>query len=195
MIKLMNKIMNVLILFKTKFVYGFYFKSIGYHTMIWKPNLLRNTRNVSIGCNTSIRSGVRLEVVLDLNKNATITIGNNVNIEQKVHIVSGNKVTIGNDVSITANCALVDITHPYSNIHDESKIGSRLDCSQTLEIGDGSFIGIGSVILPGANIGRYCVIGANSVVTKPIPDYCIAAGNPAKIIKRYDFEKKKWTKV
>ena len=46
----------------------------------------------------------------------------------------------------------------------------------------------------GAKIGKHCVIGANSVVTKDIPDYCIAVGIPAKVIKRYDFEKKQWIK-
>ncbi|UKA22769.1 hypothetical protein IHC92_04280 [Photobacterium damselae subsp. damselae] len=48
---------------------------------------------------------------------------------------------------------------------------------------------------PGVSIGKYCIIGARSVVTKDIPDYCVAAGNPAKIIKKYDFELKEWIKV
>ena len=44
----------------------------------------------------------------------------------------------------------------------------------------------------GAKIRKHCVIGANSVVTKDIPDYCVAVGIPSKVIKRYDFEKKQW---
>ena len=43
-------------------------------------------------------------------------------------------------------------------------------------------------------IGRHCVIGANSVVSKDIPDYCVAAGIPAKVIKQYNFESKEWEK-
>lgn len=50
-------------------------------------------------------------------------------------------------------------------------------------IGDNCIIGIRSIILPGVTIGNQCVIGAGSVVTKDVPDNCIVAGNPAKIIK------------
>jgi acetyltransferase-like isoleucine patch superfamily enzyme len=52
-------------------------------------------------------------------------------------------------------------------------------------IGDGSWIGYGSVVLPGASIGDHVVIGANSVVTGEIPSYSVAVGSPAKVIRRY----------
>ena len=54
-----------------------------------------------------------------------------------------------------------------------------------VSIGDGSWIGHGTVVLPGATIGRHVTIGANSVVTGTIPDFCVAVGNPARVIKRY----------
>lgn len=50
-------------------------------------------------------------------------------------------------------------------------------------IGSNSLVGINSIILPGVHVGNHCVIGAGSVVTKDVPDHCIAAGNPAKVIK------------
>jgi acetyltransferase-like isoleucine patch superfamily enzyme len=53
-----------------------------------------------------------------------------------------------------------------------------------VEIGEGSWIGIGVAILPGVTVGKNTVIGANSVVTHDVPDCCIAAGNPARIINR-----------
>ena len=52
-----------------------------------------------------------------------------------------------------------------------------------------------NVCIIGASVGKHCVIGANSVVTKDIPDYSIAVGTPAKIIKRYDFNKERWCKT
>ena len=61
-------------------------------------------------------------------------------------------------------------------------------------IGDGTWLGE-NVCVIGAKIGKNCVIGANSVVTKDIPDYCVAVGVPAKIIKRYCFENNKWIKT
>ncbi|WP_289818532.1 DapH/DapD/GlmU-related protein, partial [uncultured Duncaniella sp.] len=63
-----------------------------------------------------------------------------------------------------------------------------------VRIGEGSWLGVGVSVL-GANIGRHCVIGANAVVTKDIPDYCVAAGIPARIIKRYDFDSREWRKT
>ena len=62
-------------------------------------------------------------------------------------------------------------------------------------ISDDVWIGQGSYILPGVNIGKYSIIGAGSVVTKDIPDYCMAVGNPAKIIKKYDTLSKQWERV
>lgn len=54
---------------------------------------------------------------------------------------------------------------------------------QTVTIGDGSYIGINSVIVGNVKIGKHCVIGANSVVTKDVPSYCVAVGSPARVIK------------
>ena len=61
-------------------------------------------------------------------------------------------------------------------------------------IGDNVWVGDNVTILPNVHIGNGCVVGSNSVVTKDIPDNCIAVGIPAKVIKKYDFEKKKWVK-
>lgn len=54
-----------------------------------------------------------------------------------------------------------------------------------VSIGDGSWLGFGAVVLPGARIGKHVTIGANSVVTGEIPDYSVAVGSPAKVIRRY----------
>ncbi len=70
----------------------------------------------------------------------------------------------------------------------------ELDKKKTV-IEEETHIGANSVIVAGVHIGKRCQIGAGSVVTKDIPDFCVAVGNPAKVIKRYDFEKEKWTKV
>lgn len=67
--------------------------------------------------------------------------------------------------------------------------------SKPVSIGDGCWIGEKVCILPGVTIGKKCIIGAGSVVIKSIPDYSIAAGNPAKVIKQYNFENHNWEKV
>lgn len=66
---------------------------------------------------------------------------------------------------------------------------------QKVVIGDNVWIGDNSVILPGVEIGKGSIIGANSVVTKSIPDYSIAVGIPARLVKKYDFQMERWVDV
>jgi len=64
-----------------------------------------------------------------------------------------------------------------------------------VHIGEGTWLGTNVVIVGNISVGKQCVIGANSVVTKDIPDYSVAVGIPAKVIKRYDFEQQQWIKI
>lgn len=172
--------------FITQCLYKKSFRNLGARCIIRKPLMMRNLRFVTLGNGVSIRQGIRLEVVLSNPRRIpTLVIGNNVNIEQNVHIVCHSKIIIGNNVSITGNCAIVDVTHPYGG-EDSEKIGARiLDEDSFVEIGDGAFLGYGSVILPNVRIGKKAVIGANAVVTHDVPDYGVVAGNPAKLHKIY----------
>ena len=133
-----------------------------------------------------IRAGSRLEAVpVSDEHHPELIIGHSVNIEQNVHIVCHNRVLIGNKVSITANCAIVDTTHPFDDLPYDIKVGSVVQDDQAfVEIGEGSFLGMGCVVLPNVQIGKGCVIGANSVVTRSIPDYSVATGAPAVIVRR-----------
>jgi acetyltransferase-like isoleucine patch superfamily enzyme len=177
--------------------YRMVFKKFGESSSIRKPLLIMNPGFISIGKRVSIRDGARLEVVLSNNQRIPeLVIGSDTNIEQNVHIVCHSKVRIGSNVSITGNCSIVDVEHPFRDVFDIKKIGERiLDEDSFVEIGDGSFIGFGSVILPNVRIGTRAVIGANSVVTHDIPDYAVAGGVPAVLLKKFDFEKGEWVKL
>lgn len=174
--------------------YRYIFAGFGSGSKLFKPLLLSNPRFITVGRDVLIRQGARLEVIVNRSgRSPSLQIGNNVNIEQNVHIVCHSKITIGNDVSITGHCAIVDVTHPYVDVHDPIKIGSRiLNEDSFVEIGNGSFLGFGAVVLPNVKIGKYCVIGAHSVVTKDVPDYSVVAGNPAKLVRQYDSISEEW---
>ena len=186
----------LLILIFSQVKYTMLMHRFGTKSRIVNPMLIANYKNIEIGHNVLIRNGIRLEVVEPINNEVVISIGNNVNIEQNVHIIAHSRVSIGNNVTITGSCSIVDVEHPYNDIDSMLKIGNRISAiRKTVMIGDDSFIGYGVHINPGVSIGKYCIIGARSVVTKDIPDYCVVVGNPGKIIKRYNFELKKWVKV
>ncbi len=179
---------------KTFLVYRPIFRSIGMKTAIHKPLFISNPQYISLGERVLIREGVRMEMICsDLDIPPELSIGSNTNIEQNVHIVCHRNIIIGADVSITANCAITDVTHPYSDPSNPMKIGDRISKDNSyVEIGKGSFLGFGTVVLPNVRIGEYVIVGANSVVTKDIDSFCVAAGSPARILKRYDPVSKLW---
>lgn len=197
MYDILNAIESRLVKFKTEFFYGLFFGSIGKKSAIYKPLLISNPRHIFIKDSVIIRNGVRLEVIAGhCDNDPLLSIGDNVNIEQNVHIICGSRVIIGDNVSITGGVAIVDVVHPYEDVHDKSKIGSRIQCDGNyVEIGSNVFIGFGAIIMPNVRIGRNSVIGAHSVVTRDVPEFSVAAGMPAKIVKKYCFEKNEWEKL
>ena len=102
--------------------------------------------------------------------------------------VYGEKVMTGPFVYIS------DFNHRYNNINLPIQ-DQGLSNKGGICIGKGTWIGAHSTIVGSVNIGKGCVIGANSVVTRDIPDYCVAVGSPAKIIKQYDFNLKEWIRI
>jgi acetyltransferase-like isoleucine patch superfamily enzyme len=122
-----------------------------------------------------------------------ITIGEYCYVGEQCHIWSAQQITIGNRVLISHNVNIFDnSTHPInpSLRHQQFKHiittgqPKNLDLlEQPVVIGDDVWIGCMSIILKGVTIGRGAVIGAGSVVTRDIPPFTIAAGNPAQIIR------------
>ena len=118
-----------------------------------------------------------------------ITIGNHVGMSSPCIWIQ-NKLTIGNHVNIGGNCLILDTdTHQIDylarrghKVADPSKPKTTIQ-SVPITIEDDVWIGANCIILKGVTIGARSVIGAGSVVTKSIPADCIAAGNPAKVIK------------
>ena len=91
---------------------------------------------------------------------------------------------------------IADYNHEYRDVDKPVwEQGEFAQENSHIIIGEGSWLGTNVVVVGKVRIGKHCVIGANSVVTKDIPDYSVAAGIPAKVIKRYDFEKEEWVRV
>lgn len=119
-----------------------------------------------------------------------VIIGNRTRIGLSNTIIG--PVNIGNDVRLAQNVVLSGLNHNYEEI--DSPIHEQGVSTKPIIIEDESWIGANTVILPGVTIGRHSIVAAGSVVTKDIPKYTLVAGNPAKVLKQYNFETQLWEK-
>ena len=123
-----------------------------------------------------------------------VYIGDGCNIGQRFSILAGGRVTIGKEVLIASDVLITSENHSIDPESDLPYMDQPLICKDVV-IKDGCWIGEKAVIMPGVTIGEKAVIGAGSIVTKDIPAYSVAAGNPAKVIKSYNFCTHRWERV
>jgi acetyltransferase-like isoleucine patch superfamily enzyme len=172
------------------------FGKFGNGSFIRNPLSLKNTKRIFIGRQVFIYNNARMELYTSYAGNSyspNLYIDDYVTIQQNLHLTCGERIYIGKKVAITANVTITDIVHSYEDpkvpYQDQKLI------TKPVRIGEGSLITNGVVITPGSTIGKYCIVASNSVVIGNIPDFSFAAGMPAKIIKKYDFEKTTWERV
>ncbi len=110
-----------------------------------------------------------------------IHIGRHVGINDFCYLTSIHCITIEDNVRIAEFVSVRDYDHEFEStevpIHRQGLRGAAI------RIGEGSWIGRGVMITSGVTIGKGCVVGANAVVTKDLPDWCVAVGVPAKVIR------------
>ena len=159
----------------------------------YPANILGN-ETISIGEKTVILDHSRMASFQIEGIKPQIHIGRNCYICSYFTILNASSVVLGDDVLVASHVLISSENHGMDPESDLSYAAQPLQ-SSPVTIGDGCWIGEKACILPGVNIGKKCIIGAGSVVTKSIPDYSIAVGNPARIIKKYDFEVHDWVKV
>lgn len=116
---------------------------------------------------------------------SNISIGKNVVVRPGTMLFADDfeKIVIEDNVMMGAGVHFYVNNHKFNRI-DIPIINQGYYPSEGIVIKNGAWLGANSIILPGITIGKNSVIGAGSIVTKSIPDYCIAVGNPAKVIKR-----------
>jgi acetyltransferase-like isoleucine patch superfamily enzyme len=102
-------------------------------------------------------------------------------------------IQIGNNVIFAQNIVASALNHEYRAI--DIPIKSQKILTKPIIIEDDCWIAANSVITSGVTVGKHSVIAAGSIVTKNVPPYSVVAGNPAKIIKKFDFSKSEWVKV
>ena len=171
-------------------IYKVRFNSIGKFSYIAKPIFLLGAKKIKLGNKVRIYPGLRMEVY---GENGAITIQDNVSIGQNFHITSKDiNLVIGKDTTISGNVFITNIDHEYKQI-GKHIMNQQYLVKKTI-IGENCFIGYGAGIQAGTVLGKQCIVGANAVVRGQFPDYCVIAGIPARIIKQYNKQTKKWEK-
>lgn len=137
---------------------------------------LRYPKNVSIGANVVVKEGAR---ICPAQPDAVISIGNWTSIGYHTFIFATSTIEIGNNCLIAPFCYLVDANH---GIRRDALIRSQPMSAAPIRIGDDVWLGTGVSVLKGVQIRRGAVIAAGSVVSSDVPEYSIAAGNPATVV-------------
>lgn len=152
----------------------------------YPPNTLFNERYIHVGTGTLFGPQITLSAGMvpgqEMVSDPVISVGDRCLIGKGSGIVGHLSITIGNDVWTGHHVYITDQNHGYQNL--DLPISRQMMPERPVVIGDGSWLGHGTVVLPGATIGRHVVVGANSVVTGDLPDNCVATGAPARVIRQ-----------
>lgn len=168
-------------------------KLIGGGNYIGWPSKIVNKGSIMMKGNVKLRPSCTLFCNVSP---SFISFGKGVEIGNHSIISSCNHIVIEDDVLTGPHVFIADHNHKYSdpNIPIANQ-GVECPSSNEVVIGQGSWLGTNVVVVGNVRIGKHCVIGANSVVTRDIPDYSVAVGIPAKVIKKFNFTTHKWCSI
>lgn len=120
----------------------------------------------------------------DLGDRAAVRIGDRTVIGRNSSIVGHHDIVIGDDIWTGPNVYITDQNHGYEDVLEP--IGKQFEAPRRVVIGNGAWLGTNVVVLPGVTIGEHVAVGAGAVVTRDLPAFSVAVGNPARVIRRYE---------
>jgi acetyltransferase-like isoleucine patch superfamily enzyme len=176
---------------KNRFLFGSYGKDVYIESgvVINRPRFVHLGDHVRIKRNTSIN----LHPKDKKSKEGIFFVGNDVIISEGCIISACNRIVIEDHVGISPYVMIIDNSRKPGDISRPSK--EQPIQAGTVHIGADTWIAYNACILPNVTIGKHCIIGALSVVNRDIPPYSVAVGSPIKVVKRFDFDTRKWVKV
>lgn len=165
------------------------FDALGTHPDITSP---RNVEiwggGISAGANLHLHASkgnmVRLATWRSGDREGRIEIGDHVLISPGTHIVASERIVIGSNTMIASGCYISD-----SDWHDTYDRTAELEKHRPIHIGENVWLGVRVIVGKGVTIGENSIVGAGSVVVSDIPPNCIAAGNPARVVRELDMSR------
>jgi acetyltransferase-like isoleucine patch superfamily enzyme len=161
--------------------------------LIFPQGAIYNEHLIHVGDETIVGPGVCLTAGMApgqvMPTNPVVSIGSRCLIGRGSHIVGHWEIVIGDDIQTGPYVYITDQNHTY--LDPEEPIGRQWPTEAAVRIGSGSWLGANAVILPGTQIGEHVVVAAGAVVRGEVPDRCVVAGVPARIVRRW-VEGKGW---
>jgi len=172
------------------------FKEAGRGVTIVPPFRFYGLNQIVLGAYVHIERDCWIQTVpgQDQEDEAKLIIGSHSDIGMGATISAARRIEIGDHVLLARNVYISDHRHGFEDI-GLPIMRQRINGIVPVSIGRETWLGQNAVVLPGANIGVHCVIGANSIVNSPIPDFSVAVGAPARVIRRYNQETGAWERV
>lgn len=172
-------------------------KSIGNNCFIGRRASINKPQYLTLHDNVHIGHDARLgffDHFFDQELKPELIIGKRVYIVNHFTALCADKIVIEDDVLIASYVMITSENHGIDP-ESETTYGKQPLVTKPVRVCKGAWIGEKVSVLPGVTIGERSIIGAGSVVTRDIPPYSMAAGVPAKVIKKYDFETHSWKKL
>lgn len=166
------------------------FAAMGHGSCIaFPPGAVFGERFIGIGAATligphvTLAAGMHPDEPLEVPGGMVVSIGDRCVIGRGGAVVGRCSIVVEDDVTTAPNVYITDHNHSYDDL--SVPIGRQWPTTEPVRIGAGSWLGTGVIVLPGADIGRHVTIAAGSVVRGTIPDRAVAAGAPARVVRRH----------
>ena len=167
------------------------FAAFGPYSRLHRPvTSIVNPPGIAVGSWVSIGSGAVIEALVP-ERGVTVTIANGAYIGHGLRLTAVGGVEIGEEAMLADGCYVSDTNHVYEDVTEPIKRQGLRD-GRKVVIGRGAWLGIGAVVCGNVRIGENAVVGARSVVTSDVPDRCVVAGNPARIVRRWEGDRWEW---
>lgn len=165
-------------------------RSLIMRPLFWTPEF------VHLGADVMVWRDARIEGITrhgDQQFSPQLLIADRAALQQGVHVTFAGRMEIGARTAVMARTVITDIDHDYRD--PAAAIADQKLIVSPTRLGQDCFIGAGACIQAGTQIGDHCIVGANSVVRGQFPSHCVIAGAPARIIRRFDFDRGEWVRV
>ena len=160
------------------------FASFGRHSVLQPPIRLGGERRIAVGSGVFVGAGSWLQTLDGFGDSVALELGDGTSIVGGCVLSAAVSVRLGRNVLFARNVYVSDHSHAFEN-PELPVLAQGIDRIAPVEIGDGAWLGENVVVCPGVRIGRGAVVGANAVVLDDVPEYSVAVGAPARVVRTF----------